>query len=365
MAKSAKEIVLEQKLKEIQLQQKIAEAEQATALANQNRLSAQFPTGQAKPLKGEVTTDANFGYLAEISAYHAMSQKADEIATGVVACLNGGDKILVVDSLDICAPDVLLLQIKNQIDFWRKKMASQLGQVIQEVGQSVTPTVASMAAITVGTAILSSLADIAGFFQVDYNIKGRKVEIGNAALHALVAGKICKKTQKVDVLLQGFHRIKSSDLVNDFERCTELRGELAAELAVLTDKLESDLKGNVHAKSIAEQTKSILRSFDEFNKSATSVPEGGTLSPMAQATIRAHLDEQRITHVLYLAVSSAGGESITKQWLWTTPKISFLGAGAYTYVLATCDGKIVAADTIVGTAFARYQLNQGNSLSFH
>ena len=53
-----------------------------------------------------------------------------------------------------------------------------------------------------------------------------------------------------------------------------------------------------------------------------------------------------------------GGQAVTDTGLLRRSKASFLGGGVFTFVLANCEGKIIAADSSVGASYVKFNLNQ-------
>ena len=77
--KTEKEKALEQQLKELKLENGVLEAEKLIAEAKQEKIKAQFPSGEAQPVEGTMTTNAKAGYVASLAAYHAMIKNAQTL----------------------------------------------------------------------------------------------------------------------------------------------------------------------------------------------------------------------------------------------------------------------------------------------
>jgi hypothetical protein len=270
--------------------------------------------------------------------------------------------LLIVDSLDLVGADAQLREISSLLEIWKSELQDQnqglqtllLSEEAQDM-QAEPVTIATGLAMVSG--ILSAAADIAGFFRTDYDVKGREIQLTTIALQARVAGKI--KTHTVH--LPHFFRLASSPVIDNFNQCIRLRRHLVHTMAMVKSRL-IDQSGASPTKERAEaaiaQSENVIKTFDEFNKLITSVAAGKDFSPLAAAAIRKHLDTLQITHLLYLAIASSGGDTITSRGLFQSGKVRFLGGGVVCYVLAESNGRIVAADTKTELSHVKFQLNE-------
>ena len=505
--------VLEEQKKQEALKREIAEEKQLAAEAEKARLAAVMPSGTATPLEGKVTADDKFGYIADLTAYNAMMNMADDIACavekrlseatswtetdakqqlietmkdmmtraieceiakqprpdpeeitqaitaeienvladktikqeltqniadeinrqqspnlenliGIVAAkvanvlsdatikgiitktiadelkrqpvLNAEEmasaiivmidresalknlitsarsagvasqrtaNLLIVDSLDLVGADAQLREISSQLEIWKNELQDQDKglQILMAREEGAPGMMAEPVTIATGLAmvsgILSAVADIAGFFRIDYDVKGREIQLSSIALQARVAGQITKHT----VHLPHFFRLASSPVIDDFNQCIRLRRHLVHTMAMVKSRL-IDQSGTSSTRERAEaaiaRSESVIKAFDEFNKLITSVAAGKDYSPLAVAAIRKYLDTLQITHLLYLAIASSGGDTITSRGLFQSGRVRFLGGGVVCYVLAESNGRIVAADTKTALSHVKFQLNQ-------
>lgn len=380
------------KIKEAEAKKATAEAEKAETEAAQAKLQALTPSGEAKPVAGEVKTDDKAGYIATFAAYNAMIQKADEIAKKINSLSLVKARIMILDSLDFCNSDVQLLQISSQIDLVEVEFKEQVKRIDSAKERledmlarpaapkdfaPTAPTIVSVAsaALPFVKGAISSIADIIGFFKVDYDVKGQAITLSNTALHSLVAGRL--DSQNCSAYLPNFHRIQSSDIIKKFENCRFDKDLLKSKTDDLK-KLLKDAKVEEKKKSgtteeqqiisaaekAGENTETLLNEFTEFYKALLTVPKDGTYSPLAIAAIRQYLDSIGITHLLYLAVASSGGEMVTGKGLFQWGRVGFLGGCVVTYILAKSSGEIVSANTNFGYSGVRYNLGKNKLTSF-
>jgi cellobiose-specific phosphotransferase system component IIA len=66
-----------------------------------------------------------------------------------------------------------------------------------------------------------------------------------------------------------------------------------------------------------------------------------------------------VTHVLYVAVSSSGGESQIRKRLFFSPVIRYVGACTISFILAKTDGDVIKADAVTMMGEVLYKLNTG------
>ncbi len=377
---------MDDRKKEAEARKAVAEAEKAEAEAKQAQIKAQLPPGEAKPVEGKITTDDKAGYIATFAAYDALVQKADEIAIKINSMSLEKARILIIDSLDFASSDVQLIQVLKQISYWDGELNAHLEKIkvfIKEIGKVSKPAwppelslaektglVEVGAGLQIAKGVVSSLADIVGYFRVDYDIKGQTINLSNIALHSLVAGRIAASGHSV--FLPGFYHIEPSAVINvleDFNKSITGKDRLKVAITNLKESLldpqvvKKKKDGTPEGKSLiseaekaCENAETLIKEFAEFNKALTSAPQGGGYSPLAAAALRQYLDTKGITHLLYLTVTSGGGEMVIGRGLFYWGSVGFLGGCVVTYVLAKCSGEIMAADTAFGYSSVKYHL---------
>ena len=125
--------------------------------------------------------------------------------------------------------------------------------------------------------------------------------------------------------------------------------ELRAELDTPQTAAYLKLKADVAAIS------ALMASFDRYLAAASTVPAGQKYSPLVAAAIRDVLhtgikvddDAVPINHVLYLEVTGAGGNMITRTGLFASNrKVGPVGAAQGSYILIERTGRVRASDAI-------------------
>ncbi len=376
--------------------------------------------GNARPREGTVTLDEKAGYLSTIIAYRAILRHADAVAQAVSDLHLQEARIMLVDSIELAAGDVGLLQLDAHFKAWAEELQS-LNNALEELLEqekpkalsSVVPFVlpalaglfgalnpATLAPLLLGT--VGATADLLGYFKTDYNISGRDVSVSDMAVRARVAGKI----SGVSVYLQDFYRIDISPLINQLNTLVRARGalqhnlvqvhsqvidplalqiagftagieqrqaeikrlkspvdaqrmaKLEKEIADLQEKLRLTTSHKQTPDELAAQAAAAITLFDTFRKELTAVTDKG-LSTLVRAALRDYWKALGITHLLYVTVSSAGGEIVTgKNWFLGKPQVGYLAGGAVTFLLCDLTGAICAADTFTGTDYLKFELGQ-------
>jgi len=385
---------VEQQTKEENLRKAKAEADKAEAEARKAKKDAETPSVKSQPLEGQIAADAKSGYIATLAAYSAMAARADEIASDICVQPDLGDspRLLVVDSLDFCSLDIQVIQLSPQLAYWEEALGSLVTTIVTTIegiekarDKKALPLVAFLTAgptITAGLEALKGVvglaADVIGFFRVDYDIRGQTISLSNAALQALVAARIIETNKKCSVFLPAFHRVKLDDkiaVIEALNRCILQKGTLKqkiADLRKLSPKPVTEGQETEEAKKLAgmleeicKKAEQVIAEFLEFNKAITSPPQGGGYSALASAAIRQYVDLMHISHLLYLNVTSSGGEMVLGKGLFQSGKIGYIGGCAVTYVLAECSGKIVTANTMINHSTSRYSLSDNNLSAFN
>jgi len=254
--------------------------------------------------------------------------------------------------------------------------------------------------------IVSATAEILGYFAIDYELKNRTVKLSDTALQALVVDRIRKDFNIYHLTLR---LIKDSPIIKNFEsliqdlndligKISQLKSEvidkepveiqnLKEEIKKLEEKLnppaekpasslnniklngtEEELKAKKNtlykyeslknsANTIYTESETIVKAFSEFTKSLTTVAEGSSYSPLVNASIRDYVERGKISHLLYLTVTSSGGQTITSTGVFRRGMVDYMGGGVFTCILTESNGKIVASDTIFGASSVKVRLS--------
>lgn len=405
--------------KPAEVQQAIAQAESATAAARKSALEATLPKGESKPREGAVTTDEKFGYMATLVAYQVMREGAATVAGAISKKSLAGSpaKILIVEERSAAQSDLVLTQVLRQFDFFGTQLDAQTGQLdslLDEMATAFPPTAGAAGVevlppgmgegqlevfpaagiaplVMAAPAVVSSVADIVGYFKTDYAVKGQTVDLSGEALLAEVAGRITGH----EVRIFNFNLVQESDLVTRWAGLIEKKLKLGkiketvklqvvepltariaasqAEIAALKAALDQltlpdnqaqhDALGQqlverqqalqfsqgllARAQGAMANADTLTQAFSEFLTALTTTSDPDVPPLWLQAALRQQIRQQGITHLLYLKIVSSGGEAITKKSFWSSGHTSYLGGAVVTYLLAATDGKIELAGSEV------------------
>jgi len=390
-------------------QKAIAENQKAIAEAQKGTIEASFPKGATKPLEGEITTSEKFGYIAKLVAYESMKRKALQIADDIKKILNKNDKVLLVNDLDLASSDIPLIQVESILTLFTKNMNAQIEtnknflKESKEIIAEALPLAAAVLAPMIIPGIISSVADIVGYFQVNYDVKGQDFTLDNQAILSIVAGKI--KEKEIQVYIYNFNLVDESEILSSFNQTLSLKQDLDRtidrirfeivkkkndEIKITQDKIQELKKRLGELKDSDKDKKNILVQLKEYNESfvkandlldkanahiinseslskafsifadsATKTTDEKTLPLLLKAALRKHIKTLKITHLLNLKIVSSGGEAITmkRRFFFGKANAAFIGGSVVSYILANTSGLIIAADTVTGLARLNYQLS--------
>lgn len=383
---SANEDELDKRIKELEKLVEIKELEKSYAEAQKATIETMFPKGETKPLEGKITTDEKFGYIARLVSYQAMRERAKAVGDEINKKLSdempeksepnehGKAKVLIVDKINIATSDIPLIQLNKQFASLNNIILEQQTinyELLREKEKIAPPDLRVSIIGPVIESVVGSIADIMGFFQVNYSFTGQEFTLNNDAVTAIVANSI--NDHETHIL--NFKIIEGSTILDDFQNF--LTNKL--ELEMITDKLKH-ASNEVRARSriLTDERKplsdieaaiieseNIITTCNNFVKSITSAPNENSQSLLVQAALRNYIREVGITHLLYLNIVSSGGEAVTIQTLWPCwRKVSFIGGSAFVYILAEKDGRVVLADTEVSLAQLDYRLTQKGASNY-
>jgi hypothetical protein len=269
------------------------------------------------------------------------------------------------------------------------------------VGLSTAAVAALAPTFAIAAGATGAVADIVGYFRTDWDVKGREVAIGDGTVRTLVASEL-KRLKKM-VFMQRQRRLDPEGIIQRFSSGVTERIQLmlsAEELKARFMKPAADrissLQQNIDAaaeeiekyakqhdtaevkrlqakvdgwkteQKAAQEEKApydvayarataVIAVWDEFAKTVSASAAAG-LSPLACAAIQERIEKDKISHLLFVAVVSSGGEVMTGRRYFLRPKYAFLGGSAVTYSLTTVTGELVAAGLVSATSCADLQI---------
>lgn len=365
---------LEEKIKELELRKKIAELEKSIAEAEKSTAQAAIDTAKvgAGTTKGqEGTITGTFGYAADLIAYSALADTTNQIGKELAKLTPKPTKILLVNSADVAAGEVLLLQINKQIDYFANALSAQQKANSDIISAfSTVPEWAPMesedlrefafpggatAAITGATTVVSALADLVKLFKVDYEINARTFSVSSDAMNALIA----KNNPEIPIYVLDAGAIADSRVVQSYFNAAKLtigvrsskdtlEGLVIPTLVTRTngekdkDKLKRDSALLALARSAVDTSKNLVTAFESFGSSITSAAQDKMPTLVSVAT-REYTKAQGFSHRLKLTIVSSGSEVIRAKKTFSSGNAAMVGGVAVAYQLLDDAGHIVSS----------------------
>lgn len=379
----------------LERQKKIAELEKAIAEAEKAKLAAKLPTTEGSGVTGSVTFGEGSGYFAEMLAYQAMIEVAEQVAADVGSPATADEKILLVTG-DGLAKSAQLWEIANaRVEDANERLRWLLDHSYPpdfEFAEAEGVT----AAFTTAAAILGAAADIASFFRSDLAVTARSVNVTTDAMLAEVSaglndegwrpilpGSSLDKTVllgKIETLLTSRRElaerrralegkvhpvlvklaqagIELEAAKADLAKAKAAKPPVAAEIAE-AEKRVRELQqkivpfGTIKARweRVAAEIDATLAATDVLVKALLEGAEG---KPSAvEAVAAADIAKSNPTiKILRLETSSQGGEMHVSKSAWRT-RLTYVGGVAVSYLLLDHTGA-VSKSGVVARPIAR------------
>jgi hypothetical protein len=363
-------------------------------------------TAASPTATGKTTLDAKAGSVAGIVALRGLKAAADAIAKAVGEVIGADGTVLIVEDRALALSDAPNAEIAGRFAVFTERFRDAQRALTPPAGAPpfralmVLPTIS--ATTTAASGIVGLATDVVGMFKSDYSVQGRDVTLGYAALAAAVAGKLNAPDRTI--IIDGFMSLRGTTTLVSLTKLLEDRARLealaqhrqAADLDPTTALLDAlnaritaatgvydkacedgkaqdmsnaqaliaQLRGELTEKEsrdylqlkaqVAAAT-ALIASFDQYVTAMSAVPNGQQYPPIVAAALKDVLHEgiqvggqrKAVGHVLYLEVTGAGGDLITRSGLFTSNrKVGVVGALQATYLLIEPAGRVRAADSI-------------------
>lgn len=280
--------------------------------------------------------------------------------------------------------------------------------LIAEAAAAVTAVVGAAQAVP---AVVGAIADAVGYLRSDYSITGRAVTMKSTALVSAVARAL--RAQGVRSEVDGFHTFPvataSLTAFSDFQHLqrdltvsrltfvqqkllpataevtkqtaalTTAQAELAAARAAqppdqvreklaqaaveeATELLTHAQQTQILAQQVTDLSEAALTRATTFATAVTTPPAAGGLPPLAMAATLERLHsggENAITHVLYVGVDVAGGETVIRKRFFGAPSLRYIGSCQVSAMLVGNDGDVAWARTMTLVGQLTYAPGKG------
>lgn len=413
-AAETEDVVLDDEAKQLKLTQTKEEARQAIAEARRKTLAALLPTADVKPIEGATEVGERVGLVADLLARSLLDNAAVRIAEDVVTHLGDQATVLLVESRLLTRIDWIYEVVRNQLAAHKDALDRATTKLKETMPKPDASDAAPLGALPLlfaaVPAVVSGLATLFGMFKSDYSIKSREVTIGTTPLIAAVARALIEKKRGVTV--SGFEILRESETMETFWTVLQTRDELerlrvmlhgsyvapyvstvqtagaqvkAAAAALdkalvegkddavvgnlrdrvtsLRQELENMEKEVAPKQALVAFADAVLARFDAFASALLTVPKDEAYPPLVAAAIQArlHAADSGVSHVLFVTVEGAGGETVTRRGPFRKGnEVGFIGGAQVSHLLLALDsGRTVAAGAQPMLAHAGYDLDQG------
>ncbi|HEY6595513.1 MAG TPA: hypothetical protein VI011_15655 [Asanoa sp.] len=390
-----------------------AEARTAELGLQRARVEAAIPAPATAGAAGGTAMGEGTGFIAELLAY-AQAQRACADIAAIVEHRTPAARVLVVEDRALSSSSWAYAMVAPALSRYHEKLTSMLDAVAVELDQppvvapepwppadpgtanemTFGPAVGAVAGSVVGAGI-----DLYALFRTDHTVSARTVALGSTPL---VVGMIRELLRRRMIVGSDTSRaLWDSPIVTTFHEAQLLRAELlecrnrlasqriapaqarldalvrehadtsAREAQADRDPLLRELVRRIGeltgalgtAKAVLATVDALLAGFDAFAAAATAVSEHGP-APLQAAALRETLcdAEPTYTHVLYVGMEAAGGETVVKKGLFRrSGRVGYLGGCQVSYLLATPDGTPAAAGSRSYAAHLTYDLDTGTA----
>ena len=368
-------------------------------------------TATSPTATGTTTLDAKSGSVVGIVALKGLNGAADTIAHTVLGLVGQDAAVLIVEDRALALSDAPNAEITGRFAAFKQRFAAAqqaltpppppVGAPQRYQPDAFAIPIPSQATITAASGIVGLATDVVGMFKSDYSVQGRDVTLGYSALAAAVAGRL--NAGGKTAIIDGFTDLSNTNTLVSLNELLEARAKLealaqqrqaleldriSAEIDALNaritaatgvyDKAREDGKPDVSGtqaliadlttqlagkqsddyvqrKALVAAATALIASFDQYVTAMSTVPNGQKYPPIVAAALRdvlhdgIQVEDRRKTvgFVLYLEVTGAGGDLITRSGLFSSNrKVGVVGALQATYMLIEPAGNIRAAHSI-------------------
>ncbi len=395
-----------------------AESGKAIVEANATALKAVLP-GDAKlqPLEGDITADDKAGHVAEVVAHSLVTRAATDLAKELASKAEG-KRILIVEDRDLAASDwtyqvvsARMGEVVNELNVLKTTLTPNHEPIVSPPGDlaegtpavGVAPAViaAGSAAIVVKS-LVGAAADVLGYVQSDYTIKGRSISAQYPPLVSALANALRRVNDGPSVVLDHLRPLpETSGTLTQFKTVGDLRwavtraklelqvGDLATAAttvsaatkaktsaiakvgalpsdAKLSDRQAAESEAQIAEESLlaAEKKHGALKSLvdqaagaearaDALITELTKAPEAGGLPPLGLAVLREVIHgANAVDAVLAASIDAIGGETITRKNRMLGPAIRYVASCQVSTLLVATKtaGKVEAGDILAAAS---------------
>ncbi|MCP4900757.1 MAG: hypothetical protein GY906_27650 [bacterium] len=384
-----------------ELKKQIAEAEKATRATG-------LPDTDTTGKEGTVSIDDKAGYYGEVLAYRSLTDAASQIAQKIGVPGPTAGVVVITTETSLRTKAMLwgvvsskLTAFDGEFERYLKKLRpvdSQKGVDRLLEGESVT------AALLALPSVLGGAADIAAFFRSDVEVKGRTIELAEAALIADVAQHLRDLQWKVTFSQLGLaseskilsqlgttldkrlELVGRRDQVSDFVEAEKVAiTKLREEAKMLEAEIEKEEKaptpdqtrindrkarlGDVNGeigikqrivnewKSLASAIEDLIAAFDAYEKALTTGTNEKP-SPIKSLAVIDSLKNDQDARVLSLSIPCQGSDIQVMKSMWSS-RVLYVGGSVSVFFLVDQSGVVEVSGTLPNWKSESFKLSKG------
>ncbi|MGB0513247.1 MAG: hypothetical protein ACPGJE_00235 [Wenzhouxiangellaceae bacterium] len=381
---------------ELELRKKIEQLRLDLITFEKEKLLAKLPETDTTGAEGTIEIDDKAGYYAEIVSYETLTDAATSIVAAARTKLGENrPAIILVDQSSLTKDEQLWRIIKRRLKQFKRRFAAledEHGFIDSEDDLDI-PSAQVAVELSAAATLLGGLADLAAFFKVDTEYRGRTFDLAESALTAETARTLLN--YEFPVLIPDLSPVTSAQsLVNVLEdvqqdrngaatttrmiqrvlraverSLAEARRELSAREATLAklkkatpiDQPAVDGVSEAIAESNAtiemlegrekraqeaiEEMQAAVAAFDAYSK-AISESSDGKPSPLERVSVVDLIKANPDAYRLHMSIVSQGGEVQLTKSVWSSGRIAYLGGSVSTFFLFDSKGALLTAGTL-------------------
>ncbi len=383
--------------------QAAAEADKAAAEASIEAIKSKWSISETEGLKGTITLEDSAGYYAEILAYMALDDAAQDIAVKTKDKLKAGD-LIILGEVDLTTEKALWNLLNLKLDLAIDKIEELTITIPQMVEMYEGESAGIIEGLVAGPAILGAITDIIAFFKTNYTISGRTIALNEKALIATVANHISSQNADLKILLPEYNLTDTFSIYSKIRQLNKLLEKVIKE----RDKIEKELDDKIGQNSgslalLIEERNALNTKIDEvpsniedlnndllvlenkiynlksyerskgkivgsINKDIEATQElisiltsrtDSTTSLLGNIATIDFIHRNSAAKILYLTIASQGGEVETSEASLSQGRISYLGAVVITYILSDAEGVYYHSGNVQKRKTASYKRKEG------
>lgn len=353
---------LEAKKKRLELEKEIATLESSIATSNATAAAAKYPVTEVTKPTGTFAIDDSSANAARWLVLDSLKFASKDAASKMKSQLTGKSRVVVISA----PADIPSQHVRLVMD---NAASSHLGVLKALVAKYKNFPVDKSAAVRNGDddrsgalpiiSAVSQVADLAGYFKADFSMKSKENVLGenkDVIWQAMVGALREANVNEVKFVRPSLDSLRGTQLFEDINESVQL----ATELQTIRDRLDAESREKYRKQP--KQLAKIKNAIAEIDKHggefktwmqtiSTPGPEGAP-SPLqkalAAATLTGKDGEVSDSLVLLITRIDDAVSVLTKQWLWTNPRLYMSGSASIAYSLSDLDGNVLIAGTSRG-----------------